>query len=102
MKNALLLGNLNELGTLLHEAWGVKKRLSSRISDPHIDDLYAMARQHGAMGGKILGAGGGGYLLLLCEYDKKHLVTKTLEEAGIQVSSLAFEPQGLQTWEVNP
>jgi D-glycero-alpha-D-manno-heptose-7-phosphate kinase len=102
MKNALLLGQLNEFGSLLHEAWCIKKRLSPKISDSSIDALYELARQNGAIGGKILGAGGGGYLLLLCEFDKKHLVTRKLEEVGVQVSSLAFEPQGLQTWEVNP
>lgn len=55
---------LDEFGALLHEAWTEKKKLASGISNPHIDSMYETARRAGALGGKILGAGGGGYLLL--------------------------------------
>lgn len=55
---------LDEFGALLHEAWTEKKKLASGISNPHIDSMYESARRAGALGGKILGAGGGGYLLL--------------------------------------
>ena len=65
MKRALLLGEANEFGALLHEAWLVKKKFSTKITDPHIDELYELARQNGTIGGKLLGAGGGGYLLLV-------------------------------------
>lgn len=99
MKNSLLRNNLNEFGSLLHEAWKNKKMLDQNITNPHIDELYQIGRQHGALGGKILGAGGGGYLLLYCPFQKKHLLAEALEKAGGQVVKFSFESQGLQIWE---
>lgn len=101
MKNALLLGHLNEFGSLLHESWCQKQKFSTKITDPNIDELYEVARQNGAIGGKLLGAGGGGYMLLLCEFDKWHIAARRLEQLGAQITSFAFEFKGLQTWEVN-
>jgi len=100
MKNALLLGQIDEFGALLHQGWQSKKRFSTKITDPSIDELYDVARQNGALGGKLLGAGGGGYLLLLCEFDKRHILAQKLEEHGGKVVNFAFEFNGLQTWEV--
>ena len=101
MKNALLLGKLNEFGSLLHQAWCCKKRLSKKITDPRIDDLYDLARAHGAIGGKLLGAGGGGYLLFLCEFDKWHIVAERLEGAGGKIVGFTFDLRGMQSWEVS-
>ena len=98
MKNALLLGRLDDFGALLHEAWQHKKKLADRITDSYIDELYEIACQHGALGGKISGAGGGGFLLLYCQFDKRHIVAEKLEEAGGQMVEFGFEPHGLQTW----
>jgi len=101
MKNALLLGHVNEFGSLLHEAWCCKKRFSTKMTDPGIDELYETARASGAIGGKLLGAGGGGYLLLLCQFDKWHIVAEKLERAGGKIVSFAFDLHGMQSWEVN-
>jgi len=101
MKNALLLGQIDKFGSLLHQAWLNKKMFSSKITDPDIDQLYEVARQNGAIGGKLLGAGGGGYILLLCEFDKRHILAQKLEEHGGKVINFAFEFNGLQTWEVS-
>jgi len=101
MKNALLQGRLNSFGDLLHHAWENKKKLASQITNPQIDEMYEVARKHGALGGKILGAGGGGYLLVFCQFDKKHIIAEQLEKLGGQVVEFAFEYQGLQTWEIN-
>jgi D-glycero-alpha-D-manno-heptose-7-phosphate kinase len=101
MKNALLLGQIDEFGSLLDQAWQCKKRFSEKITDPNIEQLYSAARQDGALGGKLLGAGGGGYLLLLCEFDKWHVVAQKLEELGGKVTFFAFEFKGLQTWKAN-
>lgn len=98
LKNALLQNRLDDFGALLHEAWVQKKRMAKQITNPHIDELYEVARKHGALGGKILGAGGGGYLLLYCEFDKKHIVAREVEKLGGQVVGFTFEPRGLQTW----
>ena len=100
MKNALLQGQLTNFGRLLHEAWINKKQMARQITTATIDALYETARQYGALGGKILGAGGGGYLLLYCEFDKKHLIAEKLEKLGGQVVEFTFEKSGLQTWEV--
>jgi D-glycero-alpha-D-manno-heptose-7-phosphate kinase len=101
MKNALLLGKLNEFGALLHQAWCCKKRLSTKITDPRIDELYELARRNGAIGGKLLGAGGGGYLLFLCEFDKWHIVAEKLERAGGKIVGFTFDLRGMQSWEVS-
>lgn len=101
MKNALLTGRLNDFGELLHAAWLHKKNLDANISNSHIDELYEAARERGAIGGKILGAGGGGYLLVYCPFDKKHLIAERLEQLGGQVVEFSFDHEGLQTWEAN-
>jgi len=101
MKNALLLGQIDEFGSILHEAWTAKKRFSPKITNPRIDEMYEVARRSGAIGGKLLGAGGGGYILLLCEFDKWHIVARKLEKLGGKTTSFTFDPRGLQTWEVN-
>ncbi|MCX7708731.1 MAG: GHMP kinase [Clostridia bacterium] len=98
MKRELLRGNLNHFGSLLNDCWENKKRLSSKISNPEIDTLYEEALKQGALGGKLLGAGGGGYLLVYCPYSKKHLVARRLEELGGQITDWNFELDGMQSW----
>jgi D-glycero-alpha-D-manno-heptose-7-phosphate kinase len=100
LKNALLQGRLNDFGALLHEAWLNKKKMAAQISSSHIDKLYETARKHGALGGKISGAGGGGYMFFYCSFDKKHVVAEQLERLGAQVVDFNFDAHGAQTWEV--
>ena len=82
MKKALLLGDVDAMGELLHEAWESKKRLEQDISNEHVDRLYRLARREGAIGGKMPGAGGGGYFLLLTRFDRKHRVAAALESTA--------------------
>ena len=98
MKAALLLGRLDQFGDLLNEAWLHKRRLDTQVSSSSIDEMYSESRRLGALGGKILGAGGGGYLLLFCRFDRKHRIAARLEEMGGQVVEFSFESQGLQSW----
>jgi D-glycero-alpha-D-manno-heptose-7-phosphate kinase len=98
MKKALLLGDIDGLGELLHQAWESKKRLDEGISNTHVDRLYRLARREGAIGGKMPGAGGGGYFLLLTRFDRKHRVAAALEKHGGQVVPFQFERRGLVTW----
>ncbi len=100
MKNALLQGHLNDFGALLNEAWINKKKMASQITSSTIDILYETARKHGALGGKILGAGGGGYLLVYSPFDRKHIIAEELEKLGGQVVEFTFDFHGLTTWEV--
>ena len=101
MKNALLQGRLDDFGRLLHEAWLNKKKMATQISNADIDTLYEAARKRGALGGKITGAGGGGYLFLYCDFGKKHIVAEELEKLGAEVVDFSFEPRGLQSWKIN-
>lgn len=98
MKAALLTGKLHEFGVLLGEAWSQKKRMSPYITNERIDGLYDLALRHGALGGKLTGAGGGGYILLFCDFAKKHRLIEALEHAGAAASEFAFESRGLTTW----
>lgn len=100
MKNAILNGQFEKLGGLLDQEWQQKKRMSSKISNVELDDLYDLARSSGALGGKITGAGGGGYMLLYCQFDRKHEVREAMRRAGCDVHDIALEPNGLQTWRV--
>jgi D-glycero-alpha-D-manno-heptose-7-phosphate kinase len=100
LKNALLQGRLSDFGALLHEAWVNKKKMAAQISNPHIDALYETARQHGALGGKISGAGGGGHMFFYCPFDKKHRVAEQLERLGARIVDFNYDLMGLQTWEV--
>lgn len=101
MKNALLTGRLDDFGSLLHQAWVQKKRLASQITSPEIERMYETAIRTGALGGKILGAGGGGYIIFYCDFEKKHLVTEALEKLGGEVVEFGFDLDGLRTWEVD-
>jgi D-glycero-alpha-D-manno-heptose-7-phosphate kinase len=98
MKNALLLGKIDEFGRLMEEGWLAKRKFSEKMTDPDIDELYETAKKHGATGGKLLGAGGGGYFLILCEHNKWHQVTEAIMRLGLKKVDFAFEFNGLQTW----
>ena len=98
MKKALLLGDVDGIGELLHQAWENKKRLDEGISTEHVDRLYKLARKEGAIGGKMPGAGGGGYFLFLTRFDRKHRVAAVLEKNGGQVVPFQFESRGLTSW----
>jgi D-glycero-alpha-D-manno-heptose-7-phosphate kinase len=98
MRAALLARRLDDFGRLLDEEWQHKRRMSTRISSPELDELYATARAHGALGGKITGAGGGGYMLLYCRFDQKHDLAERLRGLGCEIHDFAFERYGLQSW----
>ena len=98
MKNALLHVRLNDFGDLLHSAWESKKKFSPKISSGSIDEMYQEARKHGALGGKMTGAGGGGYMLFYCDFEKKHKVAEALCRLGATPTKFAFDNHGLQTW----
>ncbi len=78
-RQALLEGDVDAIGAYLHESWHLKRRLASQVSNDRIDALYTTARAAGATGGKITGAGGGGFLLLYCPVEKQESVRAALD-----------------------
>jgi D-glycero-alpha-D-manno-heptose-7-phosphate kinase len=86
--------DIRAFGDLLHEAWMAKRSLSSRVSNTEVDELYDLAREAGALGGKLTGAGGGGFMLLFVEPDRQPDVLRAME-SRIRVP-FAFESAGSQ------
>jgi D-glycero-alpha-D-manno-heptose-7-phosphate kinase len=91
MKASLEEGNLSDFGEILNEGWIRKREMASGISNPKIDELYECAMANGATGGKLLGAGGGGFLLFYCEKDKQGKLEETL---GLKRFDFKFEHDG--------
>jgi D-glycero-alpha-D-manno-heptose-7-phosphate kinase len=100
MKKELLTGNLDEMGHLLHEGWEAKKKFTEGVSNPEVDHFYEAARAAGALGGKLTGAGGGGYLLLFCDFRRRQEVAKAVTKSGGRTVDFAFHPEGVRSWTV--
>jgi D-glycero-alpha-D-manno-heptose-7-phosphate kinase len=90
-----------DFGRLLHDAWEVKKAFSPYIAPPVVDEIYAKARKHGAWGGKITGAGGGGFMVIACPFERRLEMERVLSEAGMQVRHFSFTTQGVHAWSVD-
>jgi len=93
ISDAISKGNLRRFGELLDVHWQSKKRLSEGISNPQIDAWYELAKQNGAIGGKISGAGGGGFLMLYCEENKSRL-REVMRAAGLRELKFRFDFEG--------
>ena len=92
LRNSLYNGQLNEFGKILHESWQLKTKLASRISNATIEDVYEAALKAGAIGGKLLGAGGGGFFLFYCEKQNHHRLRETL--CGLREMPFSFDSEG--------
>jgi D-glycero-alpha-D-manno-heptose-7-phosphate kinase len=98
MRNHLLRGRLLKLGEALHEAWLLKRQFSSRISNGRLDEIYGSALANGAVGGKLLGAGGGGFFLFFVPPFRKLELMSYLQSQNLRVQPFRFEREGLQAW----
>ncbi|MCK9206488.1 MAG: dehydrogenase [Salinivirgaceae bacterium] len=98
MKEALLKGELHKIGEIMDYGWQQKKKMASNITNPAIDELYTKVLAAGASGGKISGAGGGGFMFFYCPGNSRHEVIRMLEKNGGQVKRYEFVTTGLQTW----
>ena len=98
MREALESGAFERFGELLDEAWRAKKRMSGAITNPAIDAMYDAARGAGALGGKISGAGGGGFAFFFCGFDTRDAVERALRSQWAEVVDFGFTHRGLQTW----
>jgi len=100
IRNQLLRGKLLEFGHSLDESWQLKRKFSTKISTSRLDKIYADARDHGAVGGKLLGAGGGGFFLFYVTPFRRHELVRHLESSKLTVRPFRFEQQGLCAWTV--
>lgn len=92
LKKAIEKGDLMEFGNILHMGWEYKQKLASKITNPILNSYYEKARKAGAIGGKILGSGGGGFFLFYCDEEKQDRVRKALSD--LKETTFKFEPQG--------
>lgn len=100
MKEALLKNELNTLGEIMNQGWEFKKKMATGISNPEIDRIYRAAMNAGATGGKISGAGGGGFMFFFCPGNTRYQVAETLRGFGGNVQSFQFTKSGLRSWTV--
>ena len=100
MKEAILKGEVDHIGKILHDGWMHKKQMADGISNASIDAIYEAALQSGATGGKISGAGGGGFMIFYAPYIHKYQLIKKLSELGGTVMNYSLTTEGLTTWTV--
>jgi D-glycero-alpha-D-manno-heptose-7-phosphate kinase len=98
MKESVLMGELDRMGELLNQSWEFKKQMAEGITNPQIDLIYETALRAGATGGKITGAGGGGFMFFYCPGNTRYRVIEALEKTGGQARRYEFTKQGLETW----
>ncbi len=100
MKEALLKGKLNDFGTILDYGFRQKRQMAANISNSNIESIYDAAKAAGATGGKISGAGGGGFMVFYCPGNSRHQVIETLTTFGGEIKQYSFTTHGLTTWTV--
>lgn len=100
MKESLLKGELDRIGEILDFGWKFKKNLAEGVSNPFIDDIYETAIRAGATGGKVSGAGGGGFIFFYCPGNSRFAVIDALRKFGGQAKRYEFTPKGLMTWTI--
>lgn len=98
MKEAILKGNIDEMGSILDFGWRYKKQMTSGITNPLLDDIYNTAIEAGATGGKVSGAGGGGFMTFYCPGLSRYNVEEALKKFGGQCKRYEFTTEGLKTW----
>lgn len=94
VKEVLVKGDVCGFGRLLNEHWLVKKTISDKMSNSDIDNWYDLAIANGALGGKVMGAGGGGFMLFCVENGKRKHLRRTLENAGLKFMDFRFDWEG--------
>ncbi|MEK6889149.1 MAG: sugar phosphate nucleotidyltransferase [Nanoarchaeota archaeon] len=99
MRDSLLMDKLEDFGELLHTSWEIKNSLSDKISNSRINELYNIGIKNGAQGGKLLGAGNGGYILFFYDPKMRNKLKKSLEECGAEITDFSFEFEGIKIWE---
>ena len=101
LKRIILENNLLEFGKTLDKGWKFKKKMATGITNKKIDEIYNRSIASGSLGGRISGAGGGGFMLFCCPINTKFNVIKSLEEYNIKIQIFDFVDEGLNTWKSN-
>lgn len=99
MKNLLLRGQIRQMADLLNSSWEAKKRTAASVSNAKIDQLYELARANGALGGKVSGAGGGGFMMLICRPEDRPSLIESLRAAGTIAEPVKLADGGCETWQ---
>jgi len=97
VRNSLLVGDIDNFGELLHEHWLTKKKISNKMSNSQIDKWYDLGMQNGAIGGKIMGAGGGGLILFCVSNGNRKQLRKAMESSGMKYMDFRFDFEGCKT-----
>jgi D-glycero-alpha-D-manno-heptose-7-phosphate kinase len=100
IRDQLLRGRLLDFGQTLDQAWQLKRQFSQKISNSNLDAIYENAKKNGAIGGKLLGAGGGGFFLFYVPSQYKNGLMDAMQASGNTVRPFRFEPEGLRSWTV--
>lgn len=100
IRNFLLRGNLIKFGQSLDKSWKLKRKFSSKISNDYLDEIYEGSLDNGAIGGKLLGAGGGGFFLFFVPPFKRIEFVRYLTQKNLKIRSFKFDDQGLLSWNV--
>jgi D-glycero-alpha-D-manno-heptose-7-phosphate kinase len=98
MKQALLRANIREMARILNNSWEAKKETAIGVSTHYIDDLSAIAFEHGALGGKISGAGGGGFIMFVVPPERRVNIIRALNKAGAMTTGVQFTSVGAESW----
>ena len=100
MKEALLRGQIPRMADILNRSWEAKKRTASGISTGRIETMYDLAFAHGAIGGKVSGAGGGGFMMFIVPPHRRIAVVRALNQAGGTASGVHLTAEGAESWSV--
>ncbi len=100
MKEALLRGELDKIGEILDFGWKFKKNMANGITNPVLDEIYETAVRSGATGGKVSGAGGGGFMFFYCPGNTRPSVVEALKKFGGQTKRYEFTQKGLRSWTI--
>ena len=101
MKQALLRGEIRHMADILNRSWTAKKRTADGVSSPTIDRLYEAAMAHGALAGKVSGAGGGGFVMFIVPPEDRMALIRALNETGAQASAVHLTSEGAESWVVS-
>ena len=98
MKQSLLKGDIKQVAHILDRSWAAKRKTSELVSTSKVEELFQLARDNGAVAGKVSGAGGGGFLMIMTDPEQRYRLVRALNEAGAQASPVQFTESGVEAW----